>query len=105
MWQKAVRVLLQVSILRIGLLFLTHIYQIYFQMIGYNGSVYIRQCFHCFPCTSNHFVSFVYSFYFYEGANYLIIFSLIHLSVILSLFPLKIKYFCPDVFYLHRLRS
>lgn len=58
MWQKAVRVLLQVSILRIELLFLTHIYQIYFQMIGYNRSVYIRQCFHCFPCTSNHFVSF-----------------------------------------------
>ena len=58
MWQKGSKSFLQVSILRIGLLFLTHIYQIYFQMIGYNRSVYIRQCFHCFPCTSNHFVSF-----------------------------------------------
>ena len=66
--KKAVRVLLQVSILRIGLLFLTHIYQIYFQMIGYNGSVYIRQCFHCFPCTSNHFVSFcLFILFFTKG--------------------------------------
>ena len=64
--KKAVRVLLQVSILRIGLLFLTHIYQIYFQMIGYNGSVYIRQCFHCFPCTSNHFVSFCLFILFFK---------------------------------------
>ena len=64
--KKAVRVLLQVSILRIGLLFLTHIYQIYFQMIGYNRSVYIRQCFHCFPCTSNHFVSFCLFILFFK---------------------------------------
>lgn len=46
--------------------FLTHIYQIYFQMIGYNRSVYIRQCFHCFPCTSNHFVSFCLFILFFK---------------------------------------
>ncbi len=68
--KKAVRVLLQVSILRIELLFLTHIYQIYFQMIGYNRSVYIRQCFHCFPCTSNHFVSFcLFILFFKKGST------------------------------------
>ena len=74
--KKAVRVLLQVSILSHRTSFLTHIYQIYFQMIGYNGSVisdnvsllsvYIK---------SLRILLFIHSI-FYEGANYLIIFLL-----------------------------